>query len=81
MSLIRRGQGITLVDFHGDFARSIEQAIPKAELSRLVRFSPLCDNPIAFNPLFCPDPERWPVVADSVLSGMRNMFGRPQDAW
>jgi len=75
MSLIKRGQGITLVDFHGDFARSIETTIPKSERSRLVSFSPLAANPIAFNPLFCPDAERWPVIADSVLSGMRNLFG------
>ena len=74
-SLIKRGQGITLVDFHGDFARSIENAIPKSERNRLVSFSPLSSKPIAFNPLFCPDPERWPVVTDSVLSGMRNLFG------
>jgi hypothetical protein len=75
MSLIKRGQGITLVDFHGDFARSIENAIPKSERSRLVHFSPLSNKPIAFNPLFCPDSDRWPVVADSILSGMRNLFG------
>ena len=74
-SLIKRGQGITLVDFHGDFARSIESAIPKPERHRLVRFTPLDNDPIAFNPLFCPDSESWPVVADSVLSGMRNLFG------
>jgi hypothetical protein len=75
MSLIERGQGITLVDFHGDFARSIEHSIPKPERNRLVSFTPLSDHPIAFNPLFCPDPTRWPVVTDSVLSGMRNLFG------
>ena len=76
-SLIKRGQGITLVDFHGDFARSIDESIPKSQRKRLVSFSPLSENPITFNPLFCPQQERWPVVTDSVLSGMRNLF----DSW
>ncbi len=75
MSLINRGQGITLVDFHGDFARSIEEAIPGRERHRVVSFTPLSESPIAFNPLSCPDPKRWPIVTDSVLSGMKNLFG------
>ena len=76
-SLIKQGEGITLVDFHGDFARSIENSIPRSEKKRLVSFTPLSDKPIAFNPLFCSQPDRWPLIADSVLSGMRNLF----DSW
>jgi type IV secretory pathway TraG/TraD family ATPase VirD4 len=75
LSLIKRGQGITLVDFHGDFARSIQAAIPGRHRNKVIEFSPLSDSPIAFNPLFSKDPKRWPVVTDSVLSGMKNMFG------
>jgi hypothetical protein len=75
LSLIKRGQGITLVDFHGDFARSIQTAIPRRFNNKVIEFSPLSESPLAFNPLFCPAPGRWPVVADSVLSGMKNLFG------
>ncbi len=77
-SLIKRGQGITLVDFHGDFAKSILSRIPKQFRSKVVDFSPLSDKPIAFNPLSCPELERWPLVADSVLAAMKNLFG---DSW
>ena len=75
LSLIIRGQGITLVDFHGDFARTILDSIPSRENDRVVNFSPFSDSPLAFNPLFCPEAMRWPVVTDSVLSGMKNLFG------
>ena len=68
LSLITRGQGITLVDFHGDFARSIQKAIPNRLKNKVIEFSPLSDSPIAFNPLFSADAKRWPVVTDSVLS-------------
>lgn len=77
-SLIKRGQGITLVDFHGDFAKSILNRVPKQFRSKVVEFSPLSDKPIAFNPLACPEHERWPLVADSVLAAMKNLFG---DSW
>ncbi|MEL7499565.1 MAG: type IV secretion system DNA-binding domain-containing protein [Planctomycetota bacterium] len=75
LSLIKRGQGITLVDFHGDFARSILASIPGRFKSKVIEFSPLSESPVAFNPLFTADPKRWPVVTDSVLSGMKNLFG------
>lgn len=74
-SLINRGQGVTLVDFHGDFARSIQQNMPKRLKHQLVSFCPLDDAPLAFNPLFTDRPERWPILADAMLSGMRNLFG------
>ncbi|MEL7499734.1 MAG: type IV secretion system DNA-binding domain-containing protein [Planctomycetota bacterium] len=74
-SLIDRGQGVTLVDFHGDFANSITKQVPKRCRERLVEFSPLHSHPITFNPLSCPNRDYWPIVADSVLSGMKNLFG------
>jgi energy-coupling factor transporter ATP-binding protein EcfA2 len=74
-SLLRREQGLTLVDFHGDFATSILERVPKRSRSRIVDFCPLREQPIAFNPLSCPKRDNWPIVADSVLSGMKNLFG------
>lgn len=74
-SLLRRKQGVTLVDFHGDFASSILNRVPRHLRGRIVDFSPLRERPLAFNPLSCPNRENWPIVADSVLSGMKNLFG------
>ena len=77
-SLIEQGHGITLVDFHGDFARSIHAIVPKKHQNRIVSFSPLDDSPIAFNPLHCVDRDGWPLVTDSMVAAMKNLFG---DSW
>jgi type IV secretory pathway TraG/TraD family ATPase VirD4 len=74
-SLIERGQGVTLVDFHGDFAKSILGSIPRSSQHRVVDFSPLSATPIAFNPLSCTTKEMWPIIADANLSAMKNLFG------
>jgi hypothetical protein len=74
-SLIKRGQGVTLVDFHGDFATDILNRVPMQYQNNVIDFCPHRENPIAFNPLSCPNKDDWPLVADSVLSGMKNLFG------
>jgi hypothetical protein len=74
-SLIKRGVGFTLVDFHGDFAREVRAMIPRNQKHNLVDFDATDEDPIAFNPLACSDKNRWPVIADSVLAAMKNLFG------
>ena len=76
---IAAGRGVALIDPHGDLAESLLPAIPKRRTNDVVLFDAGDrEHPLAFNPLWCPDGARRPLVAAGVLSSFKKLYG---DSW
>jgi hypothetical protein len=83
LNLIRQdliaGEGLALLDPHGDLAESVLAHIPKARTNDLVYLDPADDErPIGFNPLSQVRDELKPIVADGVVSAFRHVW---PDSW
>jgi hypothetical protein len=83
LNLIRQdliaGEGLALLDPHGDLAESVLAQIPKARTNDLVYLDPADDErPIGFNPLSQVRDELKPIVADGVVSAFRHVW---PDSW
>lgn len=76
---IARGDGLLLIDPHGDFAERALTLVPPSRNNQVCYFN-LTDRafPVGFNVLDDPGLERRAVVADSVVSGMRAIWS---DMW
>jgi uncharacterized protein DUF87 len=73
LNLIRQdllaGEGIALLDPHGDLAESVLSHIPRARTNDLVYINPAdIKRPIGLNPLSCVPHDLRPIVADGVVS-------------
>src|ERR1035438_9197114 len=75
ISDIRRGNGICLIDPHGDIASDILHYIPKERISDVIYFNPKdVDHPIAFNPLYGVHPYYHHLVAGGLVSTFRKIW-------
>ena len=83
LNLIRQdlvaGEGIALLDPHGDLAEAALAHVPRARTNDLVYINPAdIERPIGFNPLrACPD-DLKPIVADDIVSAFRHVW---PDSW
>ena len=71
------GEGLTMVDVHGDLAEGVLQLVPSPRTNDVIVFDPAGDCPVPFNPLACPDPGRRDQVASGVVSAFRKLY----DSW
>lgn len=72
---IQNGNGVAIVDPHGDLAESILTFIPKNRTNDVILFDPSDrDFPISFNILECPNQEHRHLVASSVVGVFQKMF-------
>jgi DNA helicase HerA-like ATPase len=83
LNLIRQdltaGEGLALLDPHGDLAESVLAQVPKARTDDLVYINPAdAESPIGFNPLAQVPDDLKPVVADGVVSAFRHVW---PDSW
>jgi len=83
LNLIRQdllaGEGIALLDPHGDLAESVLAHIPRARTNDLVYMNPAdIERPIGFNPLANVPPDLRPIVADGVVAAFRHVW---PDSW
>jgi Helicase HerA, central domain len=83
LNLIRQdlqaGEGIALLDPHGDLAESALAHIPRARTNDLVYINPAdIERPIGFNPLSNVPRDLRPIVADGVVSAFRHVW---PDSW
>jgi Helicase HerA, central domain len=83
LNLIRQdllaGEGLALLDPHGDLAESVLEYIPRARTNDLVYINPAdTERPIGFNPLSSVPRELRPIVADGVVSAFRHVW---PDSW
>ena len=76
---IARGDGLLLIDPHGDFAEMALSLVPPSRNNQVCYFN-LTDNayPVGFNVLDDVSPEYRAVVADGVVAGMRAIWA---DMW
>ncbi len=83
LNLIRQdlaaGEGLALLDPHGDLARAALDYIPRRRTNELVYLDPAdTGRPIGFNPLAEAPEDLRPVVADGVVSAFRHVW---PDSW
>ena len=83
LNLIRQdliaGEGLALLDPHGDLAEAVLAQVPRRRTNDLVYVNPAdLDRPIGLNPLSCVSDDLKPIVADGVVSAFRHVW---PDSW
>lgn len=83
LNLIRQdliaGQGLALLDPHGDLAEAVLAHIPRRRTNDLVYLNPAdSERPIGFNPLSRVPDALKPIVADGIVSAFRHVW---PDSW
>ena len=75
LSDIRSGNGICLIDPHGDLSDDILNRIPKERISDVVYFNPAdLDYPVGFNPLEKVPYEKQHLVVSGIISVFRKIW-------
>jgi hypothetical protein len=73
-----RGEGVGLIDPHGDLADTLLRLVPKHRTNDVVLFDAADpEYAFAFNPLACPDPARIDQVTSGVVSALKKL----NDSW
>ncbi len=70
------GAGVGVVDPHSDLVEDILSSLPKARTNDVVLVD-VADRqlPVTFNPLACSNPHQRPLIASSLLSALKKVFG------
>jgi Helicase HerA, central domain len=72
---IAAGEGLALLDPHGDLAEAVLMHIPRDRTNRFVYLNPAdAERPIGFNPLSDVPEDLKPIVADGVVSAFRHVW-------
>src|SRR5665213_3620090 len=72
---IAAGEGLALLDPHGDLAEAVLMHVPKRRTRDLVYLNPAdAERPIGFNPLSSVPEELKPIVADGIVSAFRHVW-------
>lgn len=75
---ILSGQGIAVIDPHGDYALNVLRRIPANRVNDVVYFNPSdSDYPIGFNPLEVSDPKLRTHACSELIGVLKRMF----DSW
>jgi hypothetical protein len=75
VSDIRDGQGVALIDPHGDLAESVLDFVPKERIDDVVYFNPAdLEHPIAFNPLESHSPHSHHLVTSGLISVFKKIW-------
>lgn len=76
---LANGQGLALLDPHGDLAEDIIDAIPRHRVRDVVYFNPSdTTHPIGFNPLGHVPEAMRPVVVSNIVASLRSIW---RDSW
>lgn len=79
ISDIKVGNGVTLIDPHGDVAEHILDYVPKERIKDVIYFNPAdIEYPIAFNPLETIHPDYHHLVASGLISVFKKIWA---DFW
>lgn len=66
---IQRGNGVAVIDPHGELVEELLEAVPEFRIKDVVYFNPAdTDYPVGFNVLEVPDPKYKHLVASSLMS-------------
>lgn len=75
---IAHGEGVALLDPHGDLAEKVLRSIPEKRRGDLLYFDPVALEPLAFNPLENVPPLRRPLAAAGLLEVFKKIWA---DSW
>lgn len=75
---IAHGEGVALLDPHGDLAEKVLQNIPAERKGDLFYFDPIASEPLSFNPLEHVPPVRRPLAAAGLLEAFKKIWA---DSW
>lgn len=79
LSDINNGNGLGIIDPHGDISEAILNYIPKARVADVIYFNPMdADFPIAFNPLGNINASSHHLVASNLVGTLKKMW---IDSW
>jgi type IV secretory pathway TraG/TraD family ATPase VirD4 len=79
VSDIQDGNGVALIDPHGDLAEKILTLIPRERINDVIYFNPAdIDYPIAFNPLEKIHPDFHDIVASGLIAVFKKIWS---DFW
>ena len=66
---IKTGQGLAVIDPHGEFVEDLLDSIPEERLKETIYFNPFdVDYPIGFNVLEVKDPEYKHLIASGLMA-------------
>jgi hypothetical protein len=75
---IESGDGLCLIDPHGDLAESVAACVPSHRTNDVILFDAgNRDRVIGFNPLACDDPSRIDQVTSGTVSALKKLY----DSW
>ena len=75
---IAHGEGVALLDPHGDLAEKVLRSIPERRKGDLLYFDPVAAEPLGFNPLESVPPLRRPLAAAGLLEVFKKIWA---DSW
>lgn len=76
---IAAGEGVGVIDPHGDLAEELLDFIPPKRIDDVVYFNPGdYDHPVALNLLHSPDPTKRHLVASGIVSALKSIW---RDSW
>ena len=79
ISDMRQGNGLALIDPHGDLAEDVLHFVPKRRVKDVVYFNPAdAEHPVAFNPLERVHPDQRYLVASGLVSVFKKIW---QEFW
>jgi len=72
---IQDGNGLALLDPHGDLIEGVLDFVPDGRVDDVIYFNPSdLDFPTAFNPLYCQDPQSRYLVASGLISVFKKIW-------
>jgi len=75
ISDIREGNGLALIDPHGDLAGDVLDFVPKERVEDVIYFNPQdIEYPVPFNPLEKVSPDKHHLVAQGVISCFKKIW-------
>jgi len=75
ISDIKAGNGLALIDPHGDLAESVLNYVPKERIKEVIYFNPAdIEYPIAFNPLETIHPDYHHLVASGLIAVFKKIW-------
>jgi hypothetical protein len=76
---ILAGQGVAVIDPHGDLAEAIADCIPRSRINEICYLNVAdLERPVGFNPLANVPPERRALAASGMVSAFKHLWG---DSW
>lgn len=72
---IKNGEGLGIIDPHGEFAEDVLDEIPSYRINDVVYFNPAdTDYPVSFNPLEVPDTKYKHLIASGLMSAFTKIW-------